>query len=745
MKKLVIAEKPSVARDVARIIGATAKRDGYIEGNGYIVSWTVGHLCGIAPPDKQNKAWTRWDLGTLPMIPGRFKLEVLSKTKQQFNILKKLLNDPDVTEAVAATDAGREGELIFRRVYQSAGCKKPIRRLWLSSMTDEAIRHAFANIRAGSDYNHLAAAAYARAESDWLIGMNETRAFTLKCGGELLTVGRVQTPVLAMLVTRRQEIENFKPQTYWELEAWFEHNDIAFKATWHRPPKFKDTRILARETCDLIYQKCSGHPAEVQSASQKRGRSQPPLLYDLTSLQRTCNARFGFSAKKTLTVAQALYEKQKAITYPRTDSQYISADIFKTLAAHFRAVRGHYVEIIAQLRQCFEQKAAKYRVVNDKQVTDHHAIIPTTRQVDLAALTDDQRKVYDLVCRRQLAAFLPAAEFQTTVIWLAINGEKFKTQGKVFEKLGWLAAEPWAIKSDTALPALQKGQNLEPKELKAVEKQTKAPSHFTDATILRAMETAGKLVADDELARAMKERGLGTPATRAQIIEALLEKKRGYAERRGKTIVATDKGVETVRIIHDLLPEALSPELTGEWEFKLKQVEKGQTTYHDFMKNIKAYVAASIERVKQSKVEFKLSTAPPRPQKEDGSGGGSDIVLGKCPLCGGDVVETPKAYGCARWRETGCKFAIWKKSFGGRVSAKAATDLLTKGQTARELTLTSVKTKQTYKAKLRLKAGKVGVVFNKDDEDLALAKRALSRSESTKSLQQLRKELDLDR
>ncbi|MFH1135184.1 MAG: DNA topoisomerase 3 [Pseudomonadota bacterium] len=709
MKRLIVAEKPSVARDLAKIIGAKSKRDGFLEGNGNIVSWTIGHLCDIAPPDAQNEQWTKWRLESLPMIPEKFRLSVLPDTKKQFMVLRKLMNDPEVTDLVEATDAGREGELIFRRVYQMSKCKKPIKRLWLSSLTDEAIKRAFENILPGTEFNKLAAAAYARAESDWLVGMNETRAFTIKCGGELLTVGRVQTPVLAMLVKRRLEINNFTPQPFWEITAFFSREETDFKALWHQPPDFKNTRLLEKNQADEIFAKCVGRSAQVESASQKKGSSQPPLLFDLTSLQRACNAKFGFPAKKTLGLAQDLYEKQKIITYPRTDSQYIPPDLFAGIASHFKAIRDHYPDVIVQLRGCFEQNPKKYRVVNEKKVTDHHAIIPTTKTAIPASLPQEQRQVYDLVCRRFLAAFLPAAEYFSTEAWLVINGEKFKASGKVFKKLGWMEAEPWAVRDENPLPRLEKGQIIEPNDLKLEEKTTKPPPHFSDATLLRAMETAGKLVEDEELAQAMKDRGLGTPATRAQTIEALLEKKRGYAERVGKAIVATDKGVEAVRIIKELLPEAVSPELTGEWEYNLKQVEQGGLTYQDFMNKIRTYVQESIERVKLAQIKF--HSTQPRPTAESPAGKSQAQPLGKCPLCGGDVVETAKAYGCSNWRTSNCKFTIWKNSFGGRITPSAVTELLNNGRTTQILTLTSPKTKKDYQARLKLEDGKVSPYF----------------------------------
>ncbi len=712
MKRIIVAEKPSVARDLAKIIGAKSKKDGYFEGNGSIVTWTIGHLCDIAPPDVQNESWSKWRLESLPMLPEKFRLAVLPNTKKQFNILKKLMNDPSVTELVEATDAGREGELIFRRVYQMSKCKKAISRLWLSSMTDEAIKQAFENILPGTEFNKLAAAAYARAESDWLVGMNETRAFTIKCGGELLTVGRVQTPVLAMLVKRRQEIENFKPQPYWEIAAFFAKEEISFKAVWYESPELKNTRLTDKNKAQVIYDKCEGQPATAASFTRKKGSSKPPLLYDLTSLQRVCNAKFGLPAKKTLGIAQDLYEKQKLITYPRTDSQYIPPDLFAKIAVHFRAVRDNYPDIIVRLRECFEQNPKKYRVVNEKKVTDHHAIIPTTKAVSLDSLSPDHRKVYDLICRRFLASFLPAAQYFSSEIWLVIKDEKFKASGKLFEDVGWMLAEPWALRDENPLPSMKKGETILPDELKLEEKTTKAPPHFSDATLLRAMETAGKLVDDEELAQAMKDRGLGTPATRAQTIEALLEKKRGYAERKGKTIIATDKGVEAVRIISELLPEAVSPELTGEWEFNLKQVERGAITYHDFMKKIRTYVENSINRVKAAQIEYNSThsrtNGPPQKRNEY-----SSRPLGKCPLCGGDVVETPKAYTCSSKQTSGCQFAIWKNSYGGRITPSAASELLSNGRTTQILTLTSARTKKDYKARLILENGKVSPYFGK--------------------------------
>jgi DNA topoisomerase-3 len=700
--KLIVAEKPSVARDLAKVLKATRRSEGFISGNGVIVTWAVGHLVGIATPDQQGQAWAgRWSLGSLPMLPERLKLTVLEQTKEQFAIIKRLMLSEEVSEVVEATDAGREGELIFRRLYQAAGCKKPIQRLWLSSLTDEAIIKAFKDIKPGGDYEALAASAQARAEADWFVGMNCTRALSCKAN-DLLSVGRVQTPVLAMLAQRRQDIEDFKPTPYWVLEALLSAEGGAFKALWHKSPELREVRLPEESLAQDILAKCQGQPGLVASLEQKSGSRKPPLLYDLTSLQREANSKFGFSAQETLGLAQALYEQHKALTYPRTDSQYISADVLRELGGHLKAVAGHYPDLADQVRSRLGA-GLKFACVNDKKVTDHHAIIPTTKAVDLSHLKTQERQLYDLVCRRFLAAFLAEARFLATTAWVAIAGEKFKAQGKVYKDQGWLAAEPWRIKEgdeeEGALPPLAKGQTLQVDKLDAVGRQTKPPSHYTDASLLRAMELAGQQVEDEDLAEALKERGLGTPATRAATIETVI--KRGYAQRQKKAIVATAKGLEAYLAIKTLLPATTSPKLTGEWERKLRLIERGEATYQSFMTAIREMVSQAVAAVKTASLEYQSPARPLAAGQES---------LGKCPLCGGEVVETVKAFGCANWRYQGCKFAIWKEAYGGRISAEAAAQLLATGRTEERLAFVS-KAGRPYEAHLRLAGGKAVLVF----------------------------------
>ena len=700
MSILIIAEKPSVAREIARIIGAKTRRQGYLEGGGYLVSWAVGHICNISPPDRQDKKWSgTWNFSQLPMIPKKFKLEVNKRTKDQYQVLKKLLTSPEVTEVISATDAGREGELIFRRIYAHSRSVKPVKRLWLSSMTDEAISKAFVELKAASHYDTLGAAAYARAEADWLVGMNGTRAFTIKAG-QLLTCGRVQTPVLALLVARRLEIENFKPQPYWEIDAIILGDGVveSFKATWHESPKLKERKISDESKAFEIIKKCLGHPAIVESSKLRKGSSKAPLLYDLTSLQREASSRYGFSAKTTLDIAQKLYEGRKAITYPRTDSSYLSASVFNEIAPHFRAIVPHYGDIIPKVRENFSRDARKFRCVNDKKVTDHHAIIPTSKQIDTSVLSDSESKIYDLICRRFMAAFMPDAKFQSSVAWLNINHEKFKAEGKVFDSLGWLDAEPWRIKQEGALPALAQGQELKVKELNKIAKQTRPPAHYTDASLLRAMETAGRRVDDEELAEALKEKGLGTPATRAAIIEMLITRRSAKREKK-KYIMATDRGVKAIEVISALLPILTSAEMTGEWERKLKLIEKNQLSYNDFMKAINAFVAEIVSTLGAAKVDYKPS--------DNVAGAKNKIInnaeaIGKCPLCGGDVVDKGKAYGCINWKSNQCNFTIWKNAYGGKIAKRAAIELINQGQTTSKMDFYSNKKKTKYQAKLKL-------------------------------------------
>ncbi len=601
-KQLILAEKPSVAREIARVLGirGTGGRNGFIEGPGHVVTWAVGHLVNIAEPEVQNTAWAgRWSLGQLPMIPIRFTLGILPRTQDQFETIKHLMNRDDVTEIVNATDAGREGELIFRRIYLKAQCSKPILRLWANDMTEEGLKKSLAGLMAGEKKRNLGLAAFARAEADWLIGMNFSRLFTLKAGS-LLTVGRVQTPVLKLLVDRKLEIEHFVPKDYWIVEGNFAkgEND-PFKAVWFAPKEYQENKIWEEQEAADTVNRCRDRKGGVLSVTSKQGKQNPPLPFDLTTLQREANTRFGYSAKQTLGIAQDLYEKKKVLTYPRTDSRYLTRELFKEVLTHLRSVYPHFPDIAQRAATEIKDGKRKFTCVNDKKVSDHHAIIPTARKAVREQLTPDQWNVYEMVCRRFCAVFMIPATFKSSVVWVEVDSDRFKATGKIFKDRGWLSAEPWRAAKDNPLPLLKKGDPVRSLDLESVKRSTKPPAHFTDATLLGAMETAGKLVEDQELREAMKERGLGTPATRAQVIETLLS--RNYVEKQGKKLIATPTGERAISMIDHMLPVVASPEMTGEWESKLKAIETGKMTYSAFMHEIRHMVAGNVQSLRQAR------------------------------------------------------------------------------------------------------------------------------------------------
>ena len=601
-KQLILAEKPSVAREISRVLGirGTGGRNGFIAGPGHVVTWAVGYLVNIAVPEVQNGAcaW-RWSMGQLPMIPIRFTLGILPKTKDQFETISHLMGRNDVTEIVNATDAGREGELIFRRIYLKAGCSKPILRLWASDMTEEGLKKSLAGLMAGEKKRNLGLAAFARAEADWLIGMNFSRLFTLKAGS-LLTVGRVQTPVLKLLVDRKREIEHFVPRDYWTVEGNFaKGEDDPFKAVWYAPKDYSENKIWEEQEAADVVSRCRDRKGSVLGVTSKQGKQNAPLPFDLTTLQREANTRFGYSAKQTLGIAQDLYEKKKVLTYPRTDSRYLTKELFKEILTYFRSVYPHFPEIAQSAATEIKGGKLKFACVNDKKVSDHHAIIPTAKKAVREQLTPDQWNIYEMVCRRFCAAFMPPASFRSSVVWVEVESDRFKATGKIFKDRGWLVAEPWRAAKDNPLPALRKGDTVQSLDLESIKRTTKPPAHFTDATLLGAMETAGKLVEDQELREAMKERGLGTPATRAQIIETLLSRK--YVEKEKKKLIATPAGERAISMIDHMLPVVASPEMTGEWESKLKAIETGKLTYSAFMNEIRHMVAANVHHLRQAR------------------------------------------------------------------------------------------------------------------------------------------------
>ena len=576
----VLAEKPSVARDIARVLGANKPGKGCLKGGGYVVTWAVGHLVTQVNPEEIDARWKTWRQDTLPMLPENIPLKVIAQSRDQFQCVKTILNAPQVDSVICATDAGREGELIFRRIYQMAGCKKPFRRLWISSMTEEAIQEGFANLRDGADYDGLYASALCRSDADWLVGMNGSRAFTLRYDS-LLSVGRVQTPTLSILVKRALEIRNFVPENYWEVQADFG----GYRGTWI--DKDGKTRIPDEKTAKEIVSAVTGREGKVLEVSTERKRVPPPLLYDLTTLQREANARYGFTAQKTLNLAQALYEKHKLLTYPRTDSRYLSHDMRPKVQGILKGMPEPLRALVLSPDKAVDPGK---RVYDDAKLTDHHAIIPTGRRP--GTLTTDEQKLYEMVARQLIAAFYPDMEYDAMSAVTGVGEHKFLSRGRAVIAQGWQAANP-PLRSkpkkgeeEQALPQLQKGQRVPVKSAKAVAKKTTPPSPYTENTLLAAMENAGKFVENEELRRQMKERGLGTPATRAAIIERLIAV--DYVRREKKALIPTDKGIRLIAVA----PEQLSsPETTGRWEKGLSDIAAGKMDPNRFMQSIRRYCA----------------------------------------------------------------------------------------------------------------------------------------------------------
>jgi DNA topoisomerase-3 len=601
----VLAEKPSVARDIAHVLGATSRGDGYLHGNGYVVTWALGHLVALAQPHEINPEWRHWRRDSLPILPKQWPLVIYDKTKNQFQVVQKILNSPRISRVVCATDAGREGELIFRYIYEAAHCEKPVSRLWISSLTPEAISKGFQSLRPGNDYDPLADAARGRSRADWLVGMNLSRAYSLAYGDEF-SVGRVQTPALAMLVERDLAIRNFIPEDYLEVVVKFSPTGAAHKSTyqgtWFQTPPAglaekqsmrKVTRLPADgEEANRIMKRARTGRASIESIESEIQRMAPPLLYDLTELQRHANRLFGFSAQKTLDIAQALYESHKLISYPRTDSRHLSQDVAGTLVGIVKAIEAPYRENLAN---GIGERPIRRQFIDDSKVTDHHAIIPTATSPAGANLSTDERNIYDLVCRRLLSAWHDDHVWSvTTVITAITNGgiiDRYHTSGTAIQQEGWKVLDGLAnektskgqagrekLRAEQVLPPdLAKGQLQEVVDVEALHKKTRPPKHFTEASLLTAMETAGKTLDEEELSGAMKESGLGTPATRAAIIEVLL--KRGYFGRSGRSLEASDKGIRLIQSVH---AEVKNPVMTGRWEACLKRIQSGTADLERF-------------------------------------------------------------------------------------------------------------------------------------------------------------------
>lgn len=703
-KTLVFAEKPSVGRDIARIIGAARQGKGFLEGERYVVTWGVGHLVCLGEPDVQNPEWKKWSLAMLPMLPADWKLIAIPQTKDQFDIVCDLVRRDDIGDIVNAADAGREGELIFRLVYAHSACTKPVRRLWISSMTDEAIKQGFAELKPGAEYDNLAAAAECRSRADWLVGMNFTRAYTKKFNTDsVLSVGRVQTPTLAMVVRRHHEIANFKPVDYWEIVA-----DLGdFSAIWFDPrEKTTPTRIPTIEAAREIMDRLRGASLDVAKVTTSKKKLPPPLLYDLTTLQREANSRYGFTAAQTLAAAQALYEQRKALTYPRTDSRYLSEDLYKTIPQRLAALPPTYGPYLAPLREGKLSKSK--RIFDNAHVSDHHAIIPTEQKPGgMTGWKPEEQKIYDLVARRFLAVFYPDHEYLATSVTLQAGKEDhFKANGRVTVKVGWKAVydktAPEARDADAsgeegdddqALPEMKKGDTREVRDAKLQVKQTKPLPAYTEATLLQAMETAGKLIDDDELRQAMKECGLGTPATRAETIEKLIRV--GYMFREKKKLTPTSKGIQLVSLV---APQVASPELTGSWEKRLSDVARGKADAKQFMTDITAFVRDIVSSVKTGRFESvrREDLRPPRP------------TFGTCPACGkGNIIEGKRGFGCDRFRE-GCNYVVWKE-FEGLALPQEAIDALIAGRATKVLSGFKTSDGRIFDGRIRMREDKTGI------------------------------------
>ncbi len=609
MKSLVIAEKPSVARDIARVLGANQKNGGILEGKNYVVTWALGHLVTLADPEEYDRKYEKWEMATLPMLPKEMKLVVIRQTGRQFSVVKTQLFRKDIGEIIIATDAGREGELVARWILEKAGCHKPIKRLWISSVTDKAIKEGFANLKDGHDYDNLYRAAVARAEADWLVGMNGTRALTCKYNAQL-SCGRVQTPTLAMIAKREEEIRKFVPKEYYGISL--ETQDV--KWTW-RDEKTKSFRTFSRERAEQIKGRLENAALEITSVEKKAKKTMAPGLYDLTTLQREANLKYGFSAKETLNIMQRLYENHKVLTYPRTDSRYIGKDIVPTIKERLKACGiGPYRKLAGALMNKPVQVNGSF--VDDKKVSDHHAIIPTEQFVQLDHMTNEERKIYDMVVRRFLAVLYPASQYEQVTMEAKAAGETFAASGKVIKSLGWKEvyeggadddledeAEDEKKLKDQRLPEMKTGTRLKILKTSLNTGKTKPPARFTEATLLAAMENPVKFMEtrDKEAVKTLGETGgLGTVATRADIIEKLFHS--FMMEKKGNEIHITSKAKQLL----ELVPEDLKkPELTADWEMKLSQIAKGRIRQGDFLHQIRDYTCEIVDEIKTGEGTFR--------------------------------------------------------------------------------------------------------------------------------------------
>ena len=706
MPTLVVAEKPSVARDFAAALPGSfkgSKDKTSLEGEDYVITWAVGHLVGLADPDAYDPKLKKWRYADLPIVPEKFKLVPNDdRAKKQLSAIHKLMAREDVEDVINACDAGREGELIFAYVYETAKEHKPVQRLWLSSMTRRAIEDAFTRLRPGEEMESLEDAARSRSEADWMVGMNATRAASIRLRAAFdgaVSLGRVQTPTLALVSRREEEIRAFVPEPYWLVEAKF-----AASGERNYTGRYMGGKRIAEDLAAKIVEETRERPGEITKLEKKEERERPQMLYDLTSLQRHANTMHGFSARRTLGAAQKLYEEHKVLTYPRTNSRYLTGDMVDEIKPTAELV-GHNPQY---------RKGAKYvvslaklplgRVVDDKKVTDHHAIIPTKSEHDLSKLGADELKVYDLVAKRFLAIFHPDAVFERTRVETTVEQHVFRTSGRVLVEAGWRAVYGETAQSadepvddsggDQLLPKLEQGEDTETRSVESLRKETQPPRRYTEASLLAAMETAGKEIEEAELREAMKESGIGTPATRASIIERLIAV--GYIEREGRALHATEKGIQVIRLLgeHPLT----SAGLTGDWERRLGLIERGEDSRPAFMKDIKTFVTATVVELDKLKgVQIERAK------------------LGPCPVCAREVVENRKGYSCWSKDDPGCGFVIWKKKAGKMLPVSVAKELMESlkasidrgddpriGRTAKPVTGFRGRSGRNFRAKLKI-------------------------------------------
>jgi DNA topoisomerase III len=723
-KTLVIAEKPSVGQDLARVLkGPFKKQEGWLEGPDHVVTWAVGHLVQLADPDEYDPKFKTWRMPDLPIVPEKFKLVVRDeRSRKQMTVVTKQLGREDVDEVVNACDAGREGELIFAYLYEKAKAKKPVQRLWLNSMTNAAMKEAFKELRPAAEFAKLEQAARSRSEADWIVGMNATRAATIRLRSSFdgaVSLGRVQTPTLAIIARREEEIKAFKPEPYWLVDATFvADQERSYIGRFHAGTK---PRLASEAEAVAIVEACTGKHGKITKLEKKKQKERAPMLYDLTTLQREANTRYGFSARRTLSAAQRLYEEHKALTYPRTNSRYLTTDMVEEIKPIAELVGG----------QADYKQAAEYvtglpelpleRVVNNAKVTDHHAIIPTRSEHKVEKMGSDDRRIYDMAVRRFLAVFHPEAVFENTKIETTVpggleakdGGHVFRTHGKLLLVPGWRgvygeegadAAKPEKEKAgeedegkNQQLPRLEQGEDVETREIESARKETKPPRRYSDASLLGAMETAGKLVDDEELREAMKDSGIGTPATRAAIIERLIQV--GYVERDGRSLVASEKGLNVIRLLNE---HALtSPELTGSWEHRLGKIERGEDSREAFMGDIAGFAKETITELDETLKDVRIPRAR----------------LGPCPICGHEIVENRKGYSCWARDDPGCGFVIWKSKAGKTLPIAIARELIKTGYSARPVTGFKGRSGRSFRARLAMsqtEEGKWRVEFDEE-------------------------------